>query len=516
MSNSYDSSTARESWIDCLTNLQRELSQVYPGAKTIHNEEEFRDEFQGLDAELHDDDPAINYAFFMRKHDQPQLFARSIDESIELTQTPSLKELFWTIALAAVELGFNHEFDFAEISDLYEPLNSDFPGLSLVELSQFPRSQLVQECLQTIFEAYYYCYLEFLRQVQTDAEEITTKPIKEQLLRAAVTYRTQRAEFESRCENARREAEARRHRSTTVTSNADAAEPRFVHLKPLGSGSYGQVDAVRETTSGVVYARKTIPFTAGGQDASTIERRVKSEADIMSKLRHNHIASVNLHYKTDTWNIIMSPVADMDLHTFLEEKCIGQNYPSNMIRKIDPWFGCLISALTFAHDEQIKHEDIKPRNILILKNKVYLTDFGTAKDFSELEASTVSDFLEQGTPVYWAPELRPWGRAADVFALGCVFAEMLTVRQSRSLRDFREFRHNSTTQGFRYGYAASLPKVKRWLKDMLGITSKDNTAQTILEQTLNMLIDDPQQRLESRRIKRNLRVDERLFCNSCI
>lgn len=208
-------------------------------------------------------------------------------------------------------------------------------------------------------------------------------------------------------------------------------DTRFDKLKDLGRGTYGAVQSVREVSTGAVYARKSIPISITGSDEKQIEQLVKNEVETMTTLRHNHIASVNMHFRRARyWSIIMSPVADCDLRVFLEKRCVGEGYPRNNMRLLDSWFGCLISALAYTHREMVKHEDIKPNNILIKGEKIYLTDFGTAKDLE----STTADFAEQGTPVYWAPQPRPWGRAADVFALGCVFSEMLTVRQRKSLQ----------------------------------------------------------------------------------
>lgn len=303
--------------------------------------------------------------------------------------------------------------------------------------------------------------------------------------------------------------------TSATSTEIEHRDPRFEHLRELGRGAYGVVDEIREITTGSVYARKSVPIHINGQDSDIIEKRVINEVGIMTKLRHNHIASVNIVFKDDEyWSLIMLPVADCDLRVFLDERCVKAGYPRDVLRMLDPWFGCLISALSYAHTEMVKHEDIKPQNVLIKGKKVFLTDFGTAKDFSELEKSTVSDHFEAGTPVYWAPEPRAWGRPADVFALGCVFSEMLTVRQRRSLQEYRRFRYTSNRE-FGYAYRSNLPKVFEWLTKQLSINRRDPAAQLILEQTLNMLVEDPTQRLEARRIKALLRSEEGLFCITC-
>lgn len=295
-----------------------------------------------------------------------------------------------------------------------------------------------------------------------------------------------------------------------------AGEPdiQWEQLSELGSGTYGTVWKVREVGTGSVYARKSIPRSIAGTDDESIERRVRNEVSIMRKLQHSHIANINILLKGEAnWDIIMLPVADCNLRVYLEEKCVKAKYPSDALKRIEPWFGCLISALTFAHTKQIKHEDIKLTNVLVKGETVYLTDFGTAKDFSDLEASTAGNFYEQGTPIYWAPEGRPWGRAADVFAMGCLFAEMLTVRQKRSLTDFKRFRGAETGE-WRFAFKSNLPKVREWMKDKLNV-SRNSAYGTLCEQILNMLIEDPEDRPDARRVKKNLRGEETLFCETC-
>lgn len=344
--------------------------------------------------------------------------------------------------------------------------------------------------------------------------DIDREPINAQIEEAAVVYGEQEKQYRQRCKDAQDEI-----RTTAMNSfpgGVDNEDDRFRHIRQLGRGSYGTVDEVKESSTGTAYARKSIPRKILGQEENMIAQRVRNEVEIMSKLRHNHIASLNMLFKGKTyWSMIMLPVADCDLKVFLDERCSGAGYPKEAMKMLDPWFGCLISALAYAHEERVKHEDIKPSNILIKGKKIYLTDFGTAKDFSEFEQSTVSDYFETGTPVYWAPEPRTWGRPADVFALGCVFSEMLTVRQHRTLQDFRRFRINTSLE-MRYAFRSNLQKVRRWLRELDGIKNeRDPAAELLHEQTLNMLLENSEQRLPAKRIKKNLRGEEDLFCSTC-
>lgn len=292
---------------------------------------------------------------------------------------------------------------------------------------------------------------------------------------------------------------------------------RFQWLETLGNGTHAQVSRVREVATKSVYAQKTISVPDNSSAREIIEAQVRNEVDIMHKLRHHHIASVLFYTKDEkAFYIIMLPVADYDLRHFLEENCVQAGFPRAEIRRLDEWFGCLVSALAYAHQEQVKHEDIKPSNILIRKNQPYLADFGNAIDFSLMEGSTSTEEYITGTPVYWPPEPKKQrGRKADVFALGCVFSEMLTVRQQRSLSDFRDARYRPHVDNG-YAFKSNLPAVYDWLQGLEESGGASDISGLLIVQTINMMADDPGQRPEARAVKRELRHElDALFCLTC-
>jgi len=90
------------------------------------------------------------------------------------------------------------------------------------------------------------------------------------------------------------------------------------------------------------------------------------------------------------------------------------------------------AALDAAHRRGLVHRDVKPANILITvkdgEEHAYLTDFGLAKKFDTASGLTVKGSVV-GTVDYMAPEQITGTRTdarTDVYALGCVFYQMLT------------------------------------------------------------------------------------------
>lgn len=68
-----------------------------------------------------------------------------------------------------IQSAFTQEFDFDSFSTIYTDLNNDLPK-DIADLSQFPKNDGVQQCLQEIFKAYISCYIELIAQVSTEDE----------------------------------------------------------------------------------------------------------------------------------------------------------------------------------------------------------------------------------------------------------------------------------------------------------------------------------------------------------
>ena len=271
----------------------------------------------------------------------------------------------------------------------------------------------------------------------------------------------------------------------------------FKPIRKVGWGSSAEVTIVEEISTRELYARKQFFLNVKRHTNAMRVEDVKHEYNVMKRLWHaQHVAKVLLWSKDDeaTCSIYMQPVADCDLRYFLEQ-CVEEDYPEATLKQITPWFGCLLDTLSYAHGLKIVHQDIKPNNILVKDQQVYLADFGLAKDFSFRSTSKTSSNLVCGTPVYRAPEVRPGtprGPLADVFALGCVFSEMLTVRSRRSLDDYQEYREAIDNEGGMYAFRANLPKVNEWLKQFN--QNGDSDSETLVWQIGLMLKEDASRR----------------------
>jgi serine/threonine protein kinase len=324
-------------------------------------------------------------------------------------------------------------------------------------------------------------------------------------------------------QRAKAEEAARIATASTISVPRDSLGRMYSHaprlhfetIEHLGEGTYSYVSKVKETYTGTFYAQKVLRVT-DPRIRNRIRQQVENEVNIMNRLSHQHITKISLWgYEPDGdfFSIVMLPVADYNLQQFLQEKCVNAAFPRTELSDMTTWFGCLISALSFAHANDIKHEDIKPGNILIKNQQPFLADFGSAKDFSDTHLSASENHLAYGTPVYWAPENPPRGRAADVFALGCVFSEMLTVRQRHTLKEYQNARYQPHRDS-PFAFRGNLPRVYTWIEELR--RDGDQVADLLVNQTLEMLSGDYLRRPKAANVKRKLMAEHRLvMCTVC-
>jgi serine/threonine protein kinase len=117
----------------------------------------------------------------------------------------------------------------------------------------------------------------------------------------------------------------------------------------------------------------------------------------------------------------------MDLSTFLERSSVTpfwtQLGPEERIVLVTDWMACLASGLSALHKKKIKHQDLKPENVLLYSRmSPVICDFGLSKAF-DTESKSLKG---QGTTAYLPPEQETGkvGRKGDIFSLGLIFLEL--------------------------------------------------------------------------------------------
>ena len=263
----------------------------------------------------------------------------------------------------------------------------------------------------------------------------------------------------------------------------------------LGEGRYGEVDKVRiqaidsqeDDRSSDVFAMKRIRKPAPRESAGGLARSTVSEFEVelrnLSKCTHSHIIHLRASFTDDAnFGFIVYPVAKCNLQELLSQY-ISENRiheHEDVQKALECSFGCLLEAVRYLHDElQIKHRDIKPRNILMHDNRILICDLGSAYDFEDRKEST-DNRRPPGTRKYKAPEVlesidssepRKHNTKVDIFSLGCIFLEVYTVLCEQTLDQMSKVITQKKTTSFEgewgdWTYASSLEHVGSWLEQI--------------------------------------------------
>ncbi|KAF7910379.1 uncharacterized protein EAE98_012066 [Botrytis deweyae] len=246
-------------------------------------------------------------------------------------------------------------------------------------------------------------------------------------------------------------------------------------IKQLGHGSLGIVDAVRfnDRDHNGLIARKIIRLPNFSR--KRLLPLIQQEVAVLRGLSHHHIVKVISTYETikapRQFGILISPAGDEDLGHFLE-RVSDSDFPEEDMKLLSGWQCCLASAVSYIHSQNIRHKDIKPNNIICKGDQVYLTDFGSAHQFSAGVTSSTEGPLVGITKMYSAPEVISddrRGRPADIYSLGCVFAEMATVADGERIEDFHEYRSQpipDEPDRMTYVYYATSHMIGPWFNEL--------------------------------------------------
>eukprot|EP01063_Lacrimia_lanifica_P019658 TRINITY_DN27117_c0_g1_i1.p1 TRINITY_DN27117_c0_g1~~TRINITY_DN27117_c0_g1_i1.p1 ORF type:complete len:528 (+),score=248.46 TRINITY_DN27117_c0_g1_i1:99-1682(+) len=215
---------------------------------------------------------------------------------------------------------------------------------------------------------------------------------------------------------------------------------RYRRIKVVGKGSFGEAVLVRSRDDGKRYITKTIDCTPMTEkDKLDVYREIKILADV----NHPNIVRYKEHYEelNNLW-IVMEYADGGDLAQRLKEqrkKATDDGHLYFDEQLIMMWFLQMCMALKHLHDNHILHRDVKTANIFLTsKNVVKLGDFGisTVLHDTMAVAHTVC-----GTPYYFSPEIcqnKPYGSKSDVWALGIVLYEMVTLRRPFNAKGLKE------------------------------------------------------------------------------
>ena len=199
---------------------------------------------------------------------------------------------------------------------------------------------------------------------------------------------------------------------------------RYEIIECIGIGGMAVVYKARDHRLNRLVAVKILkPELA--QDAD-FRRRFHDESQAVAMLSNANIVSVyDVSHSDGLDYIVMELVDGMTLKQYMKKRGTPLNW-----REALHFITQIVRALSHAHSRGIIHRDIKPHNIMILRDgSVKVTDFGIAQLASAAQNTMTQEAI--GSVHYISPEQAKGSHVdcrTDIYSAGVVLYEMLTGR----------------------------------------------------------------------------------------
>lgn len=210
--------------------------------------------------------------------------------------------------------------------------------------------------------------------------------------------------------------------------------PRYMDLKPLGYGGNGLVFSAVDTDCDKRVAVKKIILT----DPQSVKHALR-EIKIIRRLDHDNTVKVfetlgpsGRHLTEDIVSLtevnsvyIVQEYMETDLCQLLERGLLSEDHARLFMYQ-------LLRGLKYIHSANVLHRDLKPANLFVNTEDLVLKigDFGLARIMDPHYSH--KGHLSEGLVTKWyrSPRLllspNNYTKAIDMWAAGCIFAEMLT------------------------------------------------------------------------------------------
>jgi serine/threonine protein kinase len=268
----------------------------------------------------------------------------------------------------------------------------------------------------------------------------------------------------------------------------------FVTTGALAEGGMGVLLEAHHPVLGTLAVVKVLQSALS--DDPLAVKRVLIEGQTLSALQHRNVVRVFGfgHLENGRPWLLFERLVGQSLGSVLEAR------GALPFAEALPLMEQAAAGLEATHQLSVVHRDLKPDNLFVVSEPdgeryLKLIDFGIAKPDVALgrEATDLHTATGQfvGTVAYGAPELFTGARftpASDVYALGCVFFEMLTGQ--------RPFRAPSLPELARMHLEAAVPRPRDFVRSLPA---------TLDALVTRMLAKQPEQRPDPRTIRATLR-----------
>ena len=199
---------------------------------------------------------------------------------------------------------------------------------------------------------------------------------------------------------------------------------RYEILERIGTGGMAVVFKGRDHRLNRLVAIKILKDDLA-KDAE-FRRRFHDESQAVAMLSHPNIMAVyDVSRSEQVEYIVMELIDGITLKQYMQRKGGPLSWKESL-----HFITQIMKALSHAHGRGIIHRDIKPQNIMVLRDgRIKVTDFGIARLASAAQSTLTQEAL--GSVHYISPEQARGSRIdgrSDIYSAGVVLYEMLTGR----------------------------------------------------------------------------------------
>lgn len=323
-----------------------------------------------------------------------------------------------------------------ELATLYTGKGDDraIPLLQMVERTPFEHQvdvqfllgmSLAKKGIQKIAEEYFDKVIKanismdkkvgFLYQIGTTYEELgfleKAKTVYNEVISHSIGYR----DIVKRLETVNKGIKLKKAMSTTDTK----LEDRYEDIQPIGQGTIGTVYKAVDKILKRRVALKVIKDEYK-ENKDALEKFIK-ETQTVSLFKHPGLTTIYDINIGKVFYIVMDYIEGESLTALIKRGILPVKDAVKIALNV-------CDALTYAHQQGIIHRNIKPNNIIIMKNcQIKIADFGLAQLMT-----TSSDTMNRHTtitPLYMSPEQikgNPIDHRSDIYSFGIILYEMIT------------------------------------------------------------------------------------------
>uniref|UniRef100_A0A8D0HH26 Mitogen-activated protein kinase kinase kinase 1 n=1 Tax=Sphenodon punctatus TaxID=8508 RepID=A0A8D0HH26_SPHPU len=198
----------------------------------------------------------------------------------------------------------------------------------------------------------------------------------------------------------------------------------------IGLGAFSSCYQAQDVGTGTLMAVKQVTYVRNtSAEQEEVVEALREEIRMMSHLNHpNIIRMMGATCEKSNYNLFIEWMAGGSVAHLLSKygafkESVVLNYTEQLLR-----------GLSYLHENQIIHRDVKGANLLIdsTGHRLRIADFGAAARLAS-KGTGAGEFQGQllGTIAFMAPEVlrgQQYGRSCDVWSVGCAVIEMACAK----------------------------------------------------------------------------------------